>query len=283
MSLTDLVSRPDVQEKFKAVIKLPDLMVRHEIRAAPLTKNYSLVGTAFDYLLRFHLKKRFPFAADSHWVAYNALHLPELRKNRKLYRRIWRHIQEAKYRYDLFLEGIRFSDDLQRSCLILAQIDVLFRRGALVPDFECVDQQDIYDLNNLIELVPPDVLKAERVCLLNPTFGTASQLVCGADCDLIMDDTLIDIKTTIRSRFERMHLNQVIGYYLLSRIGEISNAPEGHTIHTVGLYSARYGHLFQFSIEELIESSMLEELTTWFSNRAAQEKQRDQKKQTDPS
>ena len=49
--------------------------------------------------------------------------------------------------------------------------------------------------------------KSEK-CYLNPTFGDASNLVGGADADIILDDMLIDIKTTKAISFTQEHYNQ---------------------------------------------------------------------------
>ena len=56
MSLTTFLAKPDVREKFSSEFAKPKLQVKKEIIALPLTKRYGLVGTAFDYLVRFHIE-----------------------------------------------------------------------------------------------------------------------------------------------------------------------------------------------------------------------------------
>src|SRR5258706_12398640 len=74
MSLTTFIAKPDVREKFSSEFEKPKFQVRKEIIASPLTKRYSLVGTAFDYLLRFHLEYWHPkFVKKQIWVAEQAL------------------------------------------------------------------------------------------------------------------------------------------------------------------------------------------------------------------
>ena len=48
---------------------MPSLVVTKEMAAPPLTENFSLVGTAFDYLLRFYIERQNPKAVTRKWVA----------------------------------------------------------------------------------------------------------------------------------------------------------------------------------------------------------------------
>ena len=78
MSLTSVLKDPSIKAKFKKMFPVPKTP-HTDIRAKPLTKKYSLVGTAFDYITRFHLKKYFPDAVDRKWVAEEAVDEIKLR------------------------------------------------------------------------------------------------------------------------------------------------------------------------------------------------------------
>jgi hypothetical protein len=123
-------------------------------------------------------------------------------------------------------------------------------------------------LQKLIALVQPEVFKAKTLCALNPKFGRASELVGGADCDLVIDEALIDIKTTKNFQLERGHLDQVIGYYVLSKIGGIQGAPKGHQINQVGIYFSRFGHLWLFNVHDVVKVERWPEFINWFKQRA---------------
>ena len=77
MSLTSFLERKDVKAQFRETFAKPSVAPDPELHAIPLTKNYSLVGTAFDYVVRFYLERLYPFAHASPWVAEVALSLPE--------------------------------------------------------------------------------------------------------------------------------------------------------------------------------------------------------------
>lgn len=56
VSLTSFIKIPEVSEKFRNEFRLSPVKLEGEIKAKPVTTNYSLVGTAFDYLMRFYLE-----------------------------------------------------------------------------------------------------------------------------------------------------------------------------------------------------------------------------------
>lgn len=68
MSLTSFLENRDLKEKFRQEFLKPTLSRRTNPLAAPLTKNYSLVGTAFDYLMRFYIEKLNPQAITHRWI-----------------------------------------------------------------------------------------------------------------------------------------------------------------------------------------------------------------------
>ena len=133
---------------------------------------------------------------------------------------------------------------------------------------------DIKRLNNLITLVDPRLFKAKKICLLNPTFKKASELVKGADADLVIDDMLIDIKTTKYLQNKQDYFNQLIGYYTLYRIGGISGMPATNKIKRLGIYFSRHGYLQLYNIKDITiikDKDKFSEFVEWLKERAIQE------------
>jgi len=181
----------------------------------PLTTNYNLVGTAFDYLLRFLIKAHNPQAITTPWRIEQSLDLLN-GKEKKIAKSI---LTTAKKRYDLFLHDKEINDELIISTLLLAKIDgAVFGNSFDEIDLN-VDPADIEDMRNLITGVPKSLYIKKESCFLNPTFGLASNLVGGADADLFIDNTLIDIKTTKDPKFTRLFFNQIMGYVILHELG----------------------------------------------------------------
>jgi hypothetical protein len=108
----------------------------------------------------------------------------------------------------------------------------------------------------MLSLAPEEYFRAKKRCVLNPTFGRGSSLVGGADGDLIINDMLIDRKTTRHLTFEREFFNQLIGYYVLSCIGGIYDCARWKINH-VAIYYARYALLHRISLSQGHKQSVL--------------------------
>ena len=83
MSLTTFLRNKDVRDRFSKDFPVPEVKLEGKILAQPLTNHYSLIGTAFDYLLRFYLQRHNPNVIDrGHWIAESAVEL--LQEDKKL-------------------------------------------------------------------------------------------------------------------------------------------------------------------------------------------------------
>jgi hypothetical protein len=184
MSLTSLLKRKNLKEAFKQQFPVPKLDQKLGPGQA-YTKNYALLGTAFDYALRFLLQKRFAGQVEvitSPWVAEHALQ----RCSPLIEDTLNSLVSRAKslvgnYLQPNFLSSdLDFSEALLQSCLHLAQCDQVFRSGGRA-DIEAGPscRADIDDLALLVDNAirsTADWTVQSRL-ILNPTFGEASELV----------------------------------------------------------------------------------------------------------
>lgn len=136
------------------------------------------------------------------------------------------------------------------------------------------DARDVEDLRNLIGLVDPAVFKAKYLCLVNPTFGWASGLVGGADADLVIDETLIEIKTVKMLELKQETFNQLIGYYILHELGGVAELQPKPPIRNIAVYFSRHGYLHRMELESLIDRSTFPTFVEWFKERAGQEERK---------
>lgn len=284
MSLTSILEGKTFRElrtKLKEDFPKPTFYLSGDLIAPPRTKNYGVVGTAFDYLLRFYLEHKNPEAVTKTWVAEGALsELDRLFKKqsrsyffggRILESNEFKNIVnsqfiEAKKDYESFLKTGKFNNQLYRSSLFLAQLDVVFRASYFDPKFGIYNPEDIMDLEALTGILNEDLFPVKEKCFFNPTFGEGSKLVIGADADLILDDLLIDIKVTKFLKLPRKYFNQLIGYYILSLIGEVSKKEEDRTIKRIGIYYARHGKLWTVPIKDLGDKQKFDDFKEWFVN-----------------
>ena len=280
-----------MKDVFKREFKKPRLKLQGELLAPPLTNHYGLVGTAFDYLLRFYIKRINPNAIERRWVSEATLHLLEMAQPCNLlgipnenpviqnwifsdpivYKKVKEIVQYSKKVRDEFIKTGKMSSDLYKAVLLLAQVDAIYRAGVVDENLGNVDEKDIDDLKNLISIAKPEYFKAKKICILNPTFGIASQLVGGADCDLVIDDAIIDIKTTKKLDLTRNYFNQLIGYYILYKIGGIDGMPSNCEIKKLGIYFSRYAYLLFIDVRDIIREDTFPNFVEWFKKRASEE------------
>ncbi|MDA4127790.1 MAG: hypothetical protein OK452_11415 [Thaumarchaeota archaeon] len=266
MSLTKFIAIPDVKERLTAEFSLPATSLKGPILAPPITKNYGLVGTAFDYMMRFYLERLNPGCEKQPWVAEQSVELTKPAP--RLFKATSKLLDFAKESYRHYLETGGLDDDILSSTIFLAQLDVIYRAGILDPDIGKADPGDLKDLRNLIGAVDPNLFKAQRFCMLNPTFGEASLLVGGADADIVIDATLIDIKTTKKLGFTREQFNQLVGYYVLNRISGRMGSVAGVSISKLGVYYSRYGLLHLIPVDFIEKKEDIKEFVSWFIDRA---------------
>jgi len=289
MSLTSFLKIKDVEEAFKQ-FKMPPFKIQAELLAPPLTNHYALVGTAFDYLLRFYIKCINPNVIEKEWVSEVALRRLEMRQlppelseripkdspdsalyDPAVYKKAEGIVEDAKKVYSEYIKKGITSSDLFKAVLLLAQVDVIYRAEIVDENLGNVDQEDIKDLRNLISIVKPEYFKAKEICILNPTFGKASQLVRGADCDLVIDDAIIDIKTTKKLELMKRYFDQLIGYYILYKIGGIDGMLSNCGIKRLGIYSSRYAYLHFIDVQDIIREDTFPNFIEWFKKRASEE------------
>jgi hypothetical protein len=276
MSLTEILSHPDVAAEFGKYVRAPP---SHRQPAPGMVAppryhdSYALVGTAFDYCLRFCIAARNRgLVAEQTWVAEIAVRLIEseeelppglsLEKARE-------GVKRARELYEEFLETKVFTRRLARAALFLAALDRAYRTGpeAVVPGYlKGPLRYEVKDCMRLVRAVPRERITARSRAALNPTFGEASALVRGADADFIIDDTLVDIKTTKYYGLTPAQLHQLVGYrILLAACKEGSSTASGTPTITHGaIYFARHARLERFPYADLIERRNFLTLAKWF-------------------
>jgi hypothetical protein len=189
---------------------------------------------------------------------------PNIRKARSA-------LDRARNVHATYLHSGRVTDELLNSAIGLAQLDVIYRCGYVDPGLGRAHAEDRKDLRNLLALVRPETFRARTRCLLNPTFGEGSQLIGGADADLVIDDVLIDVKTIKNFELTRGHFNQLMGYHALHRLSGFGEGQSRRPLKELGIYFARHGHLETFTVAALVDRTAFPGFLKWFKAHASQE------------
>jgi hypothetical protein len=278
----------DVKAKFKPLRPRAPRKITEPIQVQPRSKNYMLVGTAFDYLIRFELQRRAPHAIAPRWVAEAAPdHLDG--KGLMSFRRppgdapgSW--LEQAKLagreaeRVRTALETAKAAvaahlcaktpnpeslADLAAHAIRLAKLDSLPRVLQFDAGFEEVEREDVDDLLAMLAIVPFDRLLHSEAMLLNPTFGSTSAMVGSADADLITGDMLVDFKVSKNSVIAADSLDQLLGYLLLAR-HERRLDPTFPAINRLALYFCRHGLLWVQEASAWAGHPQFAEVEDWF-------------------
>ena len=302
MSLTQVLKTQEIKEAFAAAFKRPDFQKTvPPLVAASRAKDSSLVGIAFDYLFRSELgdtqivrsgarPEQESEEGVSNLSQSDASTVGKLKRSlrvieflpiaraglellcqsddvsikiKKQAKHAWEHAQGAEMRKQMATGENLTLTERAHICLQMAKLDQVYRARYVHEDFETVDPDDVSDLMTMFEQVKFNIFKAHEVCLLNPPLKAAG-LVGGADADIVLDDLLIDLKTTTSFSLTINQLNKLYGYLVLSRLGGFAGVKSSPEIRRLGIYFARYDYLFTFNVEDVISSDALKAFCKWF-------------------
>ena len=133
MSLTSFIDTKEMRAMFRQTFKKPRLPYSREIQAKLLTDNHFLVGTAFDYLVRFfvefHNKQR---VIKDEWIASYAI---DYLSTKRQVEKAERMLSFSKEIYERYISTGEFCDTVAESVLLLAQLEEVYRSGTVVDRF----------------------------------------------------------------------------------------------------------------------------------------------------
>lgn len=252
MSVVELLRHPDVSRLLDSVTPAFPRQISAPIIMLPMTNRYSLVGIAFDYAIRFELKRLNSHACTERWVSEVALACTR-GTHRKTAQKV---VDVAKAAFENYVKNpnpsMAMRTTMVEHAIRLAKLDIIYRAGYMDPAMDVADPDDVHDILCLLAAVPYPTLAHPTTIYLNPTFGHYSRMVGGADCDLISGDTLIDIKVTKDTKIDARYVRQLLSYIVLAR-GARKHDNSFPEIRSIGLYFARHAHLWTLPINNITD------------------------------
>ena len=301
MSLTSFLRSP-ISRPFRDQLKVrwprPEIELNgSEFVARKGEKGHSLIGTAFDYLLRFKLQRvydqrvicRGGLIADATAVILNKynhnfdakkMEIPygledlvldiDLNNYNSLNRGLRKYFKsaaeaycEAKRAVESYLSGRNSClYDLANASLTFAKMDVWVRRRWLDPSLGYNQTNDAEELVELLDFNLDALVGSSGRIYLNPTFGKGSGLFGGADADIIVGSRLIDLKCSIHNKVTREHLNQLLSYTLASDYGKI-NGSKKIQLRSVAIFNPRYQSIWSQSLVKWSGKRERDNLQKW--------------------
>ncbi|MFC7236629.1 hypothetical protein [Halosegnis marinus] len=273
MSLTSFLSDDgELRILLDQTFPKPEFAMEVPRRAEPQTRNYALIGTAFDYVLRFWLERQYPDAETKPWVAHQGLQLaqalpmdPATPEGQSLES----FLDAIEERHAAYLESGEMTDELLGGTLDLARFDWVYRSGRPPESLGEHAEGDLADLRQLLAIIPEAEFRGADSVLLNPTFGDASRLVNGADADLVFDGLLLDIKTVKDLSLKVGYWRQLVGYAVLTDLAADDTTVPSQ-FDEIGVYFARHGALWRTATDAIYGHPKYDQFADWFRERATE-------------
>ena len=145
----------------------------------------------------------------------------------------------------------------------LAKLEDIYRGGGVLSEFNNRPRMDpagtleeppsevMEDMESLWHLLEErrDFFGSSETVSYNPTFGEASMMVGGADADLLVGTTLVDIKTTVKWGYMWGDAAQLAGYYVFAAM-----VGDPWPIDRLAIYRSRYGRIEYVNCDEVRQS-----------------------------
>jgi len=261
MSLTNFIKRKDVKEIFNEEFSKPIIKYKKEMLIGKETENPTIVGTAFDYVARFAIEylNKDKNVITNMWIAEKYVEKSVLSRRDKIdLGNIIINVKHLKAEYLLTGE---MTTELIAGAILLAKIDLMHRapRSGVVIYTE-ISEADVMKIFKLYNKFMEFDWRAKNVVYLNPSFDNILTSVGLADADVIIDDTLIEIKTVTQTGMSRQTFDQLMGYYLLSEVGGINKDKHQNKINKIAVYSARYGDFIIIDLRDVFDKGRLSEI-----------------------
>ncbi|WP_131486110.1 hypothetical protein [Exiguobacterium sp. SL-9] len=240
-----------------------------------VTRNATLLGTAFDYLARFRIAKfiKSKYVTSglvSHKGMYKLEDVPTINEyhfNKYLswVEQVEKVVMGRAQLAELYEVAVRLAmlEQIVRARINPSTVDLDYLFNDPVPG------DVIRELEMMIHLFEenfmiPEVIKKNSSVSFNPHFGVSSLLVEGADADIYINGTLYDFKTTKDHSLKRKDNLQMIAYYLLDELSYYAGSEEFefgdyHSIDRVAFYKARYGEIEYYDVQKHFTPEVLKE------------------------
>lgn len=289
MSVTSLLKEPEVNAQLDRILPTEyPRRVTAALVAEPVNpRSAALIGTAFDYALRFELERRYPHARTEAWVADASVRklllgaanpmisLDHLAQDVTLYSTAKKIVADAHAGITHYLKDPHPTPEARTEMVAhairLGKVDVVFRAGSQYadPNLALADPGDVKDILRLLDVTPYERLTDHTSLWLNPTFGRYSEVVGGADADAIAGNVLIDFKATKDPAIDKKYVRQLVSYVFLAR-GARHDDPAFPEVRAVGIYFARHAELWTLPVAPIVTHPAYAEVEAWYFEHAGE-------------
>jgi hypothetical protein len=295
IGVTEFISKPEIRDRIRRDFPNPGTDVEGEIRVTHSSDQHSLLGQAFDYLIRIWLETNCETVYDPHthllrldadWTfsmdytpsryaeGYDPEKAREYTIDEDKYNRA---LERARKKREQFNKtGMNVNNAID-AALVYSGLDhnVGFDDGTLQAN--SFEEKVVTELQELFHNLREQDSLIKQSVIISPVFGERSFILEG-HADFIIDDVLIDVKVTEDPAFKPGYWRQLLAYYMLNDIHRELQAAEIDSygsdvpypeLSKVGVYFARYGELQTIDVENYLQpQEEYERLRAFFVDRA---------------
>lgn len=316
---TELIKIDEVRQEIDSTYPNPGSDAEGELEAENSGYSHKLIGSSFEFLCRLQLYRECREVVIPHpryrgknrwggneipptpvtvfdgmrWEDYNDIsskeEWEEMKEDLPVWKRPWSAVkwtenEELSKLAAQYVETGMNTEGVVKAALLNAgwkpseNVHSWINRDAFEEDL-------LEEMEGLFSLLREQDWTSGDVVFEKPTFGEHRYILLG-EGDFIVDDLLLDIKTTQNRSFTNLFWRQLLIYYVLSDIQRILCDVDGRTygnesfeekypkIKRVGIYFARFGELKTVDLEEVIDDQeRYEEFRAWVVDRAIEENQ----------
>ena len=184
---------------------------------------------------------------------------PKIEKS--YFQEVYERYEYATMQLQNYIDGEDNStNNVIQHCFFLAKLDICYRKAAIPSDlsqfFTPATPDEVIEIKEMAlkfgKSFIPRVLRPESKIIFNPNFGFGECLIGETECDMIIDKTIIDLRTDIGTSYPRDRVTKSMVHFLLTEINrDFGNKENAFPIDNLVFYSARYGETEILSLEDI--------------------------------
>ena len=184
---------------------------------------------------------------------------PKIEKS--YFQEVYERYEYATMQLQNYIDGEDNStNNIIQHCFFLAKLDICYRKAAIPSDlsqfFTPATPDEVIEIKEMAlkfgKSFIPRVLRPESKIIFNPNFGFGECLIGETECDMIIDKTIIDLRTDIGTSYPRDRVTKSMVHFLLTEINrDFGNKENAFPIDNLVFYSARYGETEILSLEDI--------------------------------
>lgn len=184
---------------------------------------------------------------------------PKIEKS--YFQEVYERYEYATMQLQNYIDGEDNStNNIIQHCFFLAKLDICYRKAAIPSDlsqfFTLATPDEVIEIKEMAlkfgKSFIPRVLRPESKIIFNPNFGFGECLIGETECDMIIDKTIIDLRTDIGTSYPRDRVTKSMVHFLLTEINrDFGNKENAFPIDNLVFYSARYGETEILSLEDI--------------------------------